>query len=161
MVRTHATTRSAAKRQSPVPSAHALVWKRRLKELLTFKKKHGHCRASTFSKTDAGLGAWVRTRRGKRRKGDLRKEEIRQLDALGFEWGLSKAALQSRKKRRVPRLTKAERHQRKQAKWESMFEALVAYRQAHGHCQVPCRQRNRPAWAGGFPHSGTPKKREN
>jgi hypothetical protein len=95
-------------------------WKQRLAELAAFKKKHGHCRVSTLSKNNASLGNWVRTQRGRRRRGELNPTQIRSLDRLGFAWDVNR-----------------ELEELKPASWEHMFRALKAYRRTHGHCRVP------------------------
>jgi hypothetical protein len=51
-----------------------------------YHKAHGHCNVSTLDQEHASLGNWVRTQRGKRRKGKLSAEQIQQLDRLGFGW---------------------------------------------------------------------------
>ena len=48
--------------------------------------------------------------------------ESERLDELGFVWEVQRIMWQ--------------------AKWESMYEALAAYRQAHGHCRVPLSTRD-------------------
>ncbi len=97
------------------------VWERRLKELAAFKKEHGHCGVSTLDKRHASLGYWVRTQRGRRRRGQLSQEQIGVLDELGFSWdGWGERS-----------------GERSQARWESMYEALAAYQRAHGHSRVP------------------------
>ena len=62
------------------------LWELKYAELVEFQRVHGHCRVSTLSKEQASLGNWVRTQRGRRRKGQLTDEQIRRLDALGFLW---------------------------------------------------------------------------
>jgi len=61
-------------------------WERMYLALAKYRKKHGHCRVSTLSPTDAKLGNWVRTQRVRKRKGTLDAEHIRRLDQLGFAW---------------------------------------------------------------------------
>lgn len=90
------------------------IWQRRLKELAAFKKKYGHCSVSTVSKTHASLGCWVRTQRGKRRRGQLSQGQIKALDELGFDWGMPHS----------------------NSTWESMYNALAAYWRARGQCRV-------------------------
>ena len=125
-----------ADRPQPTRSAAAPFnphWRRRLKELAAFKKKYGHCCVSTLG-SHASLGNWVRTQRGRRRRGQLSQEQIRILDELGFCWGVRRKAFQPK-----ARMTEAEINQ---ATWESMYEVLVAYQQAHGHCRVPLSTRD-------------------
>jgi Helicase associated domain len=57
------------------------------------------------------------TVRQSRRAGTLNLEKIAQLDALGFCW--------------TPRDTTRD------AAWDKMYAELMAYKEAHGHCNVP------------------------
>ena len=84
-------TRSPAVKQPGTGRpAHSIsispAWERRLKELAAFKKEHGQGNVSTLDKRHASLGNWVRTQRGRRRRGQLSQEQIRILDELGFSW---------------------------------------------------------------------------
>jgi len=107
--------RSQPARSVSVPRSD--TWRQRLEELAAFKKEHGHCCVSTLDKKHATLGYWVRTQRGRRRRGRLSQEQIGVLDELEFFWD--------------------GRRERNKVKWESMYRALAAYQRAHGHCQVP------------------------
>src|SRR5271157_5501886 len=86
------------------------IWRQRLEELAAFKKTYGHCCVSTLDKRHVSLGNWVRTQRGRRRRGQLSQEQIRVLDQLGFSWE-----------------GKSELERRRQVKWEAKYEALAAY----------------------------------
>ncbi len=115
--------RSAATKQAgrlhPASSASVparLIWRRWLEELAAFKKEHGHCCVSTLDERHFQLGNWVRTQRGRRKRGKLSEEQIGVLDEVGFFW---------------------DGHERYRVKWESMCEALAAYQRAHGDCQMP------------------------
>jgi len=114
------TASKQADRWYPARSASVpanLIGRQRLEELAAFKKEHGHCCVSTLDKRHARLGYWVRTQRGRRRRGQLSQEQIRILDELGFSWDVQGG--------------------RNRARWESMYEALAAYQRAHGHCRGP------------------------
>jgi hypothetical protein len=122
----------AGKRSTKPRLPHAVLWMKRLEELANFKQKFGHCYASTQDKEHVTLGRWVQVQRHKRHRGELDAERIRQLDELGFVWDLCEC---------LPRVT--QRQHRRRLRWESMYNALVAYRQAHGHCPVVSSSRPR------------------
>ena len=63
-------------------------WESNYSALVDFQREYGHCRVSTLSKTHAALGNWVRTLRGKKRRGRLSADKILRLDALGFTWDM-------------------------------------------------------------------------
>jgi hypothetical protein len=107
-----ATNKRAAPSQPPRPVSGP--WNRHLEELAAFKKEHGHCRVPVAFKACPSLARWVVAQRYARRKGRLSAERIRRLDKLGFAWDVMK-----------------------QERWEAKYEALAAYRRAHGHCRVP------------------------
>ena len=88
-------------------------WDQMYSALVEYKKVHGHCNVSTLSKEYLRLGNWVRTQRGRRRKGTLGNEQIQRLEQIGFAWEIL-----------------AER-------WDEMFATLVEYKEAHGNCNVP------------------------
>jgi len=68
-------------------------------------------------KKNLALSRWMGRQRQARRRGKLSKERTLQLKKLGFVWD----ALADR--------------------WEERFAELVAYKRAHGHCEIPT------AWA--------------
>jgi hypothetical protein len=116
--------RSAANKQTgglqPAPSAsdpRTRNWRRRLEELVAFKKEYGHCCVSTLDKRHTGLGNWVRIQRSRRKQGQMSQDQINILNELGFSWD--------------------GQGERNRVRWETMYEALVAYQRAHGHCRVP------------------------
>ena len=142
-----AKLRSAAKRHAgePQPGPGWLAsglpnaaWTQRLKELAAFKEMYGHCRVSTLSKSHAGLGNWVRTQRGYRRRGQLSPEQIRVLDAMGFLW-----------------------EPIKRVGWDATFRALAAYWRANGNCRVPRSAKDRTALNAGSSGSGMPGEEES
>ena len=68
------------------------VWKQRLKELKTYKKKHGDCLVSTLDKHNRKLGIWVSTQRAEYKKWlrgvhtSITQERIDQLNEIDFVW---------------------------------------------------------------------------
>jgi hypothetical protein len=77
---------------------------------VAYKEVHSLCEISELS---GPLGIWCSAQRQCRKQGALTPERIAQLDALGFCWGSPV----------VP--------------WDKTYAELVAYKEAHGHCNVP------------------------
>ena len=101
---------------------HAARWELQFNELKRFQKRHGHCNASTLSKTDAALGRWVHAQRQQRKRGNLSSERIGRLDQLGFVWNVI------------------------HDQWERMFAVLVEYQRVQGHCRVPAKNSKLGWW---------------
>lgn len=97
-------------------------WNAQFARLMKFQKEHGHCNVPSGD----AFGQWVYMQRKQRRRGELDNGKIQRLDAIGFEWvkpapvGIFNAA-----------------------RWRHNLRALAAFKQRHGHCQVPQSQRNR------------------
>lgn len=96
-------------------------WKEMVGHLRAYKALHRDCLVPDSYKTpkeSANLGNWVRTvrgtRRGTRGNMELSLERIAELDELGFEW--ENVLLKH---------------------WDTMYDALVRYKQKHGDCRVP------------------------
>jgi hypothetical protein len=88
-------------------------WRKRVRALKAFKKKHGHCQVSQPEHRRYGLGVWVSNVRTAYHRGKLREDRIRELDALGFAWKPENLC------------------------WEGHFVELAAFKRRHGHCRVP------------------------
>ena len=102
---------------APRVQYYADIWQLMFDELQRFHNEFGHC---AVSKTDEPkLYAWLHEQRRKHRVGQMTKERGEALRALGFE-------LQSRGK----------------ATWEQRFDELAAFRNEHGHCNVPAAWRH-------------------
>ena len=100
-------------------------WVQMLAHLMDYQKQHGDTQVSPSFRPH-GLGSWVGNQREAWRKGTLRPDRREQLEAMGFDWrGVRKADAQ---------------------RWERRFAQLAAYRQQHGHCRVPARWREDPAF---------------
>jgi len=59
-------------------------WQENYLHLVEFKKKNGHCRVN--KRTYKALGEWVEVQRVSYRRGSLSEDQIRKLNAIGFEW---------------------------------------------------------------------------
>ena len=94
-------------------------WQEKFEELAKYKEEHGHTRVPTnYTKMEgelADLGKWVSLQRMNKRRGAhvMTEERIAKLDSLDFEWSIFKKT------------------------WEDKFDDLVAYKEAHGHTNVP------------------------
>jgi len=89
------------------------AWEAMFQALVAFKGKQGHCNVPFRWRENPELGRWVSRQRS--RKGKLSEERLARLEALGFEWDSITA------------------------KWEEMFQALVAFKKDKGHCRVPAK----------------------
>ena len=83
--------------------------------LKAYKREHGDCHVPRSYKPNSQLAKWVKEQRKVYSEQQLSAERIKNLEELGFEWNPN------------------------QTKWEQMFAALKAYKQAHGDCRVPQR----------------------
>jgi superfamily II DNA or RNA helicase len=89
------------------------AWEEMFTALVTFKEEHGHCNVPQSHPANPQLGTWVGTQRSAKRRNRLSAEQIQRLEALGFVWDPIEAG------------------------WEEMFAALAAFKEEHGHCNVP------------------------
>jgi hypothetical protein len=83
--------------------------------LVASNAEHGNVDILVSHTTEGGfrLGRWVDTQRTLRKRGKLSDERIARLDGLGFSWEPHDEA------------------------WERYFDMLVAYKEEHGHVDVP------------------------
>ena len=88
-------------------------WRHNVLALIAFKARHGHCQVPQQRMARRGLGVWAANVRKDYRRGKLRQDRIRELDALGFAWKPENLC------------------------WEGHFTELAAFKQRHGHCRVP------------------------
>ena len=65
-------------------------WQKGVQKLQAFKNSHGHTRVPQMYVTSDGirLGWWVSTQRVKKSKQKLTKEQVEQLEELGFVWSV-------------------------------------------------------------------------
>ena len=97
-------------------------WNESFAKLKAYKEKHGHCNVPGGYPDDPSLGIWVQNQRSSyfdNRSGmtadriQQLEARIQQLEAIGVEWDINKA------------------------KWNESFTKLMAYKEEHGHCNVP------------------------
>jgi hypothetical protein len=107
-------TETATKNRGRVP------WDHRFRELVFFRKQHGHCNVQHYDpkrKVTISLGRWVKHQRKLYRDGKLSSDRVAKLGSIGFSWSGNKADLD----------------------WEKNFAKLKKYKQVHGNCLVPSR----------------------
>jgi len=98
------------------------IWLRHYEQLLAFKIIHGHCRVPCKFNENKKLGSWVKLQREDYKKMKEKKAtpmckyRINLLEKIGFEWRIASEVKTS---------------------WEERLEALKAFKNEHGHCDVP------------------------
>jgi tetratricopeptide (TPR) repeat protein len=93
-------------------------WQELVAELSKYRRRYGDCLVPAMWIENQSLAHWVLKMRSARKHGILTKEQIQELDQLGFVWDCNL-----------------------RAKWEERFQhqfkALAAYQKKRGHCLVP------------------------
>jgi len=90
------------------------AWRGMYQRLKEYHDRHGDADVPLQWTEYPKLGNWVSHQRQKFKKGDLLPEHIRMLEELGFSWSL-----------------------RERGTWDDRFGELVAFKQRHGHFDVP------------------------
>ncbi len=103
------------------------TWEDRLAEVTAFKTRHGHCAIPTVFAENPKLGRFVNAMRTQRNAGKLNAERIAKLDAIGFVWASNRKADVKLGDEMVS------------GSWKARFDELVAYKEAHGDCDVPAK----------------------
>jgi len=98
-------------------------WNNRYRQLIAYKQTHGDCNVSKHSEDNHVLGTWCSTQRENYNHNKLSRDRVKRLAQLGFMWN------------------------RLEPVWEEMFADLTAYKQAHGHCNVPWEWKDNPKLA--------------
>ena len=99
-------------------------WKEQFNGLKLYKKEHGNCNVPKIFPDDEQLGRWVARQRVDNLKKKLSTDRCAALDSIGFVWDPL------------------------EANWQNMFQQLEAYKQKHGHCNVPRKYPEDPALGG-------------
>eukprot|EP00529_Nitzschia_sp_RCC80_P008070 CAMPEP_0113486452 /NCGR_PEP_ID=MMETSP0014_2-20120614/25004_1 /TAXON_ID=2857 /ORGANISM="Nitzschia sp." /LENGTH=1315 /DNA_ID=CAMNT_0000380125 /DNA_START=307 /DNA_END=4254 /DNA_ORIENTATION=+ /assembly_acc=CAM_ASM_000159 len=110
-------------------------WNQMFQQLVAYKEEHGDCLVPSRYEANLKLAKWVETQRQESKKATdgrstnprLTEERKRRLESIGFEWKVKQ---------------KMKRYYDK--RWDSMFDRLVAFKQANGHCMVPKRYATDP-----------------
>lgn len=106
-------------------------WKFRYQELLDFKEEHGHTnvpRGFTF-KHSPPLGTWVGRMRILHAKKRLEQSRVERLAQIGFQFVVTNHDM-------VPF----------SAMWDKSYRALAAFKEAHGHIEVPSGRTGLDGW---------------
>lgn len=113
-------------------------WEKRFAEIVAFKGKHGHLRVTKTNEIAPGLMHWRDNQRINFHAGRMHPERKARLDALGFQWT-------------SPGYPHPSTHEHNRISWENMLARLLAFREQHGHCEVPATWQHDPAlgkWVG-------------
>jgi Helicase associated domain len=105
-------------------SEQRVTWEQHIRDLKAFKKKHGHCDVPLRYPLNRSLANWVNGVRQSKKHGTLAEERIRLLDTLGFSWMTKRPAIL--------------------VSWEQRINELKAFKQEHGHCNVPSNYQPNP-----------------
>jgi hypothetical protein len=107
-------------------------WAAQLDKLAAYSREHGDCNVPHDWSEDPKLGQWVSRQWNLKKKLDrgepcegMSAAQVAELEALGFDWETRKWS--------------------DDAGWEIWLAKLVAYKAAHGHCNVPGRWPEDPA----------------
>ena len=92
--------------------AKAVFWEEMFVALTEFRDRHGNCLVPETYEENSPLAWWVATQRKAYKSGQLEPERISRLNDLGFFWDPL------------------------EAHWYEMFQALLRYREHHGHCLI-------------------------
>jgi len=116
------------------------TWQEMLAALESFKAEHGHCRVPVGWTENPKLANWVASQRRHKKTGYLKPERVLALERIGFDWVLGKGSVQASHEKRGISPTAAQI-------WETRFQELKQYKQAHGNCLVPQRFKENPKLA--------------
>jgi superfamily II DNA or RNA helicase len=96
-------------------------WGAAYQQLVAYKAEQGHCDVPRSYQTKDGLslGDWVNNQRTFKKRGNLSAERIQRLETIGFVWS------------------------GEEARWETGYLQLVAYKAVEGHCNVPHRHQTK------------------
>lgn len=101
-----------------------MLWDRSLARMADFIRQHGHDGVTQGDKNFPGLAQWREFQREKLRNGTLLPGRKERLDAIGFTWEAPE---------NPPLAPEFD------AAWEKHFAELLAFKESHGHTEVPNR----------------------
>jgi hypothetical protein len=93
-----------------------------LSALLAYRKRYGNCRVAEKWPKNRSLASWVARMRNYKRRNLLTREQIQELDQIGFTWCTDR-----------------------QHAWDQQFKELQAFKKKYGHCNVPVKSSLNPA----------------
>ena len=97
-----------------------VTWDERFGQLLAYRDRFRHCNVPNTWVENPQLAKWVEHQRRFRKRDELSEDRVRRLKEIGFVWDANVAA------------------------FEENFLALVEYKEAHGHCNVPAIHTDNP-----------------
>lgn len=116
------------------------LWNKRYAEMKEWHKLHGHTRVTESQ--NAVLAKWREVQRRFRRSGKLRAERVALLEQIGFEWESPRSVA-------LPVTETSVSHEGKnELVWRQWLEKLAAFKERHGHTQVPKHWPEDPKLAG-------------
>jgi hypothetical protein len=98
------------------------LWEKNFDRMADFIRQHGNDRVTQSDETFPGLAKWRDQQREKLHEGTLLPERKARLDAIGFTWEHPESAV-------LP--------PEWEAAWEKYFAELLAFKESHGHTEVP------------------------
>jgi hypothetical protein len=140
------------------PAGNESIWEAQLAKLMAYKRKNGDCSVPQSWAAHPRLGSWVSRQRALKKKLDrgelspgITVLRVAKLDALGFAWELSAAAISQKQSKGAP----------DDAGWEAQLAKLKAYMQRHGDCNVPNRWAEDPQLGRWVKHQRQNKRKLN
>lgn len=124
------------------------TWEDRLAEVAAFKASHGHCDIPTTFSENPKLGGFVNAMRTQKNRGTLSAERIAKLNAIGFAW-TSGRKMGVKIGEQIVNET-----------WKIRFDELLAYKHAHGDCDIPAKWKQNPPLANWVSMQRQLKKRD-
>lgn len=112
-------------------------WEKMFAQLKAFHQTTGHASVPQTYTANKKLAWWVTTQRRKHRKQKLLDWQIARLNELNFEWNGGRKG--GRPRTNAPKPPRAENPLSVEKHFETMFQALLQYKQEHGDCLVPQR----------------------
>ncbi len=108
---------------------HRALWEKNFARMAAFIQRHGHDRVSQRDAAFPSLGQWQILQRVNLRRGTLLPERKARLDAIGFTW---------------TRPVSVGPNPEFEAAWEKRFTELLAFKERHGHTEVPANWKEYP-----------------
>jgi hypothetical protein len=113
--------------------SRAVPFEARIEALLRFKDANGHCDVPANFKEERGLGHWCNNIRvayknlqvGKQGTYKLTQDQIARLEEIGFKWAVTQSFVNT---------------------FNERIAALIEFKKAHGHCDVPAQKTALGRW---------------
>mmetsp|Transcript_252 Transcript_252/g.691 ORF Transcript_252/g.691 Transcript_252/m.691 type:complete len:648 (-) Transcript_252:101-2044(-) len=126
------------------------AWKANMRDLLEFKRTHGHVNIPAKYKPNPRLGTWVHKTRGLAKRfwegkpSSMTEERIAELDSVGFIWKSDfPRTLRKHISEYKPRYAMRDKIT-EEMEWEDSFAQLKAFAEENGHCCIGTREKKTP-----------------